>query len=67
MGLRVNVAKIALMIGQDGAYLAKLILRKGYEIHDVNRLTLLLNTACIDHLYQDPHMGNRDVAARVVG
>ena len=45
--------------GQDGAYLAELLLDKGYEVHGVKRRTSLFNTARIDHLYQDPH--GRDV------
>ena len=45
--------------GQDGAYLAELLLEKGYEVHGVKRRTSLFNTERIDHLYQDPH--ERDV------
>src|SRR6188768_772385 len=41
--------------GQDGAYLAELLLAKGYEVHGVKRRTSLFNTDRIDHLYQDPH------------
>ena len=39
--------------GQDGAYLAELLLEKGYEVHGIKRRTSLFNTARIDHLYQD--------------
>lgn len=42
--------------GQDGAYLAELLLKKGYEVHGLRRRTSLFNTDRIDHLYQDPHI-----------
>lgn len=45
--------------GQDGAYLAELLLNKGYEVHGIKRRTSLFNTDRIDHLYQDPHEKNR--------
>ena len=54
--------KKALITGitrQDGSYLAKFLLDKGYEIHGIKRRTSLINTARIDHLYQDPHEQNR--------
>jgi GDPmannose 4,6-dehydratase len=41
--------------GQDGAYLAQLLLGKGYDVHGIKRRTSLFNTHRIDHLYQDPH------------
>jgi GDPmannose 4,6-dehydratase len=41
--------------GQDGAYLAEFLLKKGYEVHGIKRRTSLFNTDRIDHLYQDPH------------
>src|SRR5436190_19029317 len=41
--------------GQDGAYLAELLLDKGYEVHGLKRRSSMFNTARIDHLYQDPH------------
>lgn len=44
--------------GQDGAYLAELLLKKGYEVHGIKRRTSLFNTDRIDHLYQDPHIEN---------
>jgi len=44
--------------GQDGAYLAELLLEKGYEVHGVKRRSSLFNTDRIDHLYQDPHNSN---------
>jgi len=45
--------------GQDGAYLAELLLEKGYEVHGVKRRSSLFNTDRIDHLYQDPHVSGR--------
>jgi len=48
-------ALITGVTGQDGAYLAELLLEKGYEVHGVKRRTSLFNTDRIDHLYQDPH------------
>ena len=44
--------------GQDGAYLAELLLEKGYEVHGIRRRASLFNTDRIDHLYQDPHEPN---------
>jgi GDPmannose 4,6-dehydratase len=41
--------------GQDGAYLAEILLDKGYEVHGIKRRSSLFNTARVDHLYQDPH------------
>lgn len=41
--------------GQDGSYLAKFLLDKGYEVHGIKRRSSLINTDRIDHLYQDPH------------
>jgi GDPmannose 4,6-dehydratase len=48
-------ALITGVTGQDGAYLAELLLDKGYEVHGLKRRSSLFNTARIDHLYQDPH------------
>lgn len=48
-------ALITGITGQDGAYLAELLLSKGYEVHGIKRRSSLINTARIDHLYQDPH------------
>jgi len=56
------LAKTALITGitgQDGAYLAEFLLRKGYEVHGIKRRSSLFNTDRIDHLYQDPHIDNR--------
>ena len=51
-------ALITGITGQDGAYLAELLLQKGYEVHGLKRRASLLNTDRIDHLYQDPHESN---------
>ncbi|MFM7274658.1 MAG: GDP-mannose 4,6-dehydratase [Gammaproteobacteria bacterium] len=48
-------ALITGITGQDGAYLAELLLARGYEVHGIKRRASLLNTDRIDHLYQDPH------------
>lgn len=45
--------------GQDGAYLARLLLEKGYEVHGIKRRTSLFNTARIDDIYEDPHIASR--------
>ena len=55
-----KVAIITGVTGQDGAYLAEFLLGKGYEVHGVKRRTSLFNTDRIDHLYQDPHVENRN-------
>lgn len=52
-------ALITGVTGQDGSYLAELLLNKGYEVHGVKRRTSLFNTDRIDHLYVDPHDGER--------
>ncbi|MBK7169919.1 MAG: GDP-mannose 4,6-dehydratase [Gammaproteobacteria bacterium] len=52
-------ALITGITGQDGAYLAELLLEKGYEVHGIKRRASLLNTDRIDHLYQDPHETER--------
>jgi GDPmannose 4,6-dehydratase len=51
-------ALITGITGQDGAYLAELLLEKGYEVHGLKRRSSSFNTARIDHLYQDPHSEN---------
>ncbi|MCS7082272.1 MAG: GDP-mannose 4,6-dehydratase [Bacteroidetes bacterium] len=53
--LRPKRALITGITGQDGAYLAELLLSKGYEVHGIKRRSSLFNTQRIDHLYQDPH------------
>jgi GDPmannose 4,6-dehydratase len=50
-----KVALITGVTGQDGAYLAELLLSKGYEVHGIKRRASLFNTERVDHLYQDPH------------
>lgn len=50
-----KVALITGITGQDGSYLARLLLSKGYEVHGIRRRTSLFNTDRIDHLYHDPH------------
>ena len=47
--------------GQDGAYLAEFLLIKGYEVHGIKRRSSLINTQRIDHLYQDPHVPDRNL------
>ena len=54
-----KVALITGVTGQDGAYLAELLLEKGYEVHGIKRRSSLFNTDRIDHLYQDPHESDR--------
>ena len=50
-----KIALITGITGQDGAYLAELLLEKGYMVHGIKRRSSLFNTDRIDHLYQDPH------------
>ena len=54
-----KVALITGITGQDGAYLAELLLEKGYLVHGIKRRSSLFNTERIDHLYQDPHQSDR--------
>ena len=57
-----NKGKVALITGvtgQDGAYLAELLLKKGYIVHGIKRRSSSFNTARIEHLYQDPHADNQ--------
>lgn len=56
---KLKKALITGITGQDGAYLAELLLAKGYEVHGIKRRASLLNTQRIDHLYQDPHESQR--------
>src|SRR5207247_8852892 len=53
-------ALITGVTGQDGSYLAELLIEKGYEVHGIKRRASSLNTGRIDHLYQDPHLGSRN-------
>ena len=55
----VKKALITGITGQDGAYLAEFLLKKGYEVHGIKRRTSLFNTDRIDHLYEDPHVKSR--------
>ncbi len=55
-----KVALISGITGQDGAYLAELLLKKGYIVHGLKRRSSMFNTDRIDHLYQDPHVDNRN-------
>ena len=54
-----KVALITGITGQDGAYLADFLIRKGYTVHGVKRRASLFNTQRVDHLYEDPHQENR--------
>lgn len=54
-GQEMKKALITGITGQDGAYLAEFLLKKGYEVHGIKRRASLFNTDRIDHLYQDPH------------
>src|SRR3569832_1094341 len=50
-----KIALITGVTGQDGAYLAEFLLKKGYEVHGIKRRSSLFNTDRVDHLYEDPH------------
>jgi GDPmannose 4,6-dehydratase len=56
-----KTALITGITGQDGAYLAEYLLKKGYLVHGIKRRSSLFNTDRIDHLYQDPHVENRNL------
>ncbi|MBK8806775.1 MAG: GDP-mannose 4,6-dehydratase [Bacteroidales bacterium] len=56
-----KVALITGITGQDGAYLTEFLLKKGYIVHGIKRRSSLFNTDRIDHLYQDPHVENRNL------
>lgn len=55
-----KVALITGVTGQDGSYLAEFLLEKGYEVHGIKRRASLFNTQRIDHIYQDPHVNNKN-------
>lgn len=55
-----KVALVTGITGQDGAYLAEFLLQKGYIVHGIKRRASLFNTDRIDHLYQDPHIKDRN-------
>lgn len=60
MGIKLKKALITGVTGQDGSYLAELLLEKGYEVHGIKRRASSFNTNRVDHIYQDPHeLGNR--------
>lgn len=56
-----KTALITGITGQDGAYLAEFLLKKGYTVHGIKRRSSLFNTDRIDHLYQDPHVDERNL------
>ena len=56
-----KTALITGITGQDGAYLAELLLEKGYRVHGLKRRSSLFNTDRIDHLYEDPHLTDRNM------
>ncbi|MCC8095139.1 MAG: GDP-mannose 4,6-dehydratase [Tannerellaceae bacterium] len=56
-----KVALITGITGQDGAYLAEYLIKKGYTVHGIKRRSSMFNTDRIDHLYQDPHIENRNL------
>lgn len=56
-----KVALITGITGQDGAYLAEYLVKKGYTVHGIKRRSSMFNTDRIDHLYQDPHVENRNL------
>lgn len=55
-----KIALVSGITGQDGAYLSDLLLKKGYIVHGIKRRSSLINTERIDHLYQDPHIENKN-------
>ncbi|MGO4906613.1 GDP-mannose 4,6-dehydratase [Flavobacterium sp. W20_MBD1_R3] len=60
MNPKQKIAFITGVTGQDGAYLSEFLLKKGYIVHGLKRRSSLFNTNRIDHLYQDPHVDNRN-------
>lgn len=56
----IKKALITGITGQDGSYLAELLLEKGYEVHGIKRRASSFNTQRVDHIYQDPHVNNRN-------
>ena len=55
-----KIALITGITGQDGSYLAELLLEKGYQVHGIKRRSSSLNTQRVDHIYQDPHVENKN-------
>jgi GDPmannose 4,6-dehydratase len=56
-----KIALITGITGQDGAYLSEYLIKKGYTVHGIKRRASMFNTDRIDHLYQDPHLDNRNL------
>ena len=59
--MKSKVALITGITGQDGSYLAEFLLKKGYKVHGIKRRASSFNTDRIEHLYQDPHIENRNL------
>ena len=55
-----KIALITGITGQDGSYLAEFLLEKGYQVHGIKRRSSSLNTQRVDHIYQDPHIENKN-------
>lgn len=60
MSQKQKIALVTGITGQDGAYLAELLLSKGYVVHGIKRRSSLINTGRIDHIYEDPHVDSSD-------
>ena len=60
-----KTALITGITGQDGAYLAEFLIKKGYMVHGIKRRTSLFNTQRINHIYQDVHISDRSEERRV--
>ena len=58
--MKIKKALITGITGQDGSYLAEFLLQKGYEVHGIKRRSSLFNTSRVDHIYEDPHISNRN-------
>jgi len=58
--MKMKKALITGVTGQDGSYLAEFLLEKGYEVHGIKRRASLFNTQRVDHIYQDPHVDNKN-------
>jgi GDPmannose 4,6-dehydratase len=59
MNNKKKVALITGVTGQDGSYMAELLLNKGYEVHGIKRRSSSLNTERIDHIYQEPQFKDK--------
>ena len=59
-----KVALITGITGQDGSYLAEFLISKNYIVHGIKRRASSFNTQRIDHLYQDPHIENKNLGER---